>query len=348
MNSAAPVIERHDRFDVVRDDLIEGGTKARYLGALFNDAHELVYASPAQGAAQIALAVVAKSLKKRATIFVAQRADLHPNSAIAKKNGALIKQIEPGYFSVVSARAKAYAEKKKGVKHVRALAPFGLRIPQAQQCIREMCLPIAENYDEVWCAAGSGTLAEALSIAFPFARIFAVSVGHKIQPGEAGRAKVLRYDRDFDRPARVTPPFPCNSTFDAKAWGDDDDSVDWQARAVLECGSRSQVSTGDLFGDAPPAAPVKPAAKSAEEQAREDEAFRAKHRRRFLALRAIAAESDEMCGKCRCGTAAVHGGYDLGFVRCSHMRPIVMRASVSGCAFLPSRFVRVATGTKSD
>lgn len=214
MNTSQAVLQNYGGFTVARDDLLPGGTKSRYLGVLFDGVEQVVYASPAQGAAQIALAAVGQQLGKQAVIFVAERAETHQNTSLAMKYGAIIEQVNPGYLNVVQARARAYVARKAGAR----LAPFGLRIPEAAQCLREVCAQIALDFDEVWCAAGSGTLAEALSQAFPNARIFAVSVGHNIKDGEAGRAKILRYDRPFDRPARVVPPFPCNITYDAKAW----------------------------------------------------------------------------------------------------------------------------------
>ena len=53
--------------------LFTRGTKARFIPLLFNGADEVVYASPAEGGAQTALATVAAQLGKRATIFVAER-----------------------------------------------------------------------------------------------------------------------------------------------------------------------------------------------------------------------------------------------------------------------------------
>ena len=69
-----PRVIEHDDVFVVRDDLFEGGTKARFIPLLFDCADEVVYASPAEGGAQTALATVAAQLGKRATIFVARRA----------------------------------------------------------------------------------------------------------------------------------------------------------------------------------------------------------------------------------------------------------------------------------
>jgi 1-aminocyclopropane-1-carboxylate deaminase/D-cysteine desulfhydrase-like pyridoxal-dependent ACC family enzyme len=216
MNTSAPKIERYGEFYVARDDLLIGGTKSRYLGVLFDKADEVVYASPAQGAAQIALAVVAKTLGKTAKIFVAQRSMLHPNTELARCYGALIEQVSPGYFAVVSARAREYVQRYYSRRSI-LLAPFGLRMPEAVQCLTAACRTI-QNYDEIWCAGGSGTLAAALCKAFPRANVNVVSVGHKIGPGEAGDAAIHIYDRPFDRKARIIPPFPCNLTFDAKAY----------------------------------------------------------------------------------------------------------------------------------
>jgi cysteine synthase len=100
-----PIIREHDGILVVRDDLFLGGTKARFIPALFDGADEVVYASPCQGGAQTALAQVAANLGKRATIFVAKRSQPHPRSLMAKRLGAMVMQVEPGYLNVVQARA---------------------------------------------------------------------------------------------------------------------------------------------------------------------------------------------------------------------------------------------------
>lgn len=63
----APVIIEHEGVLVVRDDLFSGGTKARFLGTMFEGVDEVVYASPAEGGAQVALATVARQLGKHAT-----------------------------------------------------------------------------------------------------------------------------------------------------------------------------------------------------------------------------------------------------------------------------------------
>jgi len=101
----------HEGVLVVRDDLFPGGTKARFLGMLFDGAEEVVYATPAEGGAQVARATVARKLGKLTTLFVARRAKPHPRTLQAAKLGAKIVPVTPGYLSVVQARAREYCTK---------------------------------------------------------------------------------------------------------------------------------------------------------------------------------------------------------------------------------------------
>jgi hypothetical protein len=115
-----PVVTDHFGIRIVRDDLFPGGTKARFAGRLFDGADEVVYASPAEGGAQTALAIIAQQLEKRATIFVAKRQTPHARTLMAKSHGAKVYQVSPGYLSVVQARARAYCAATRA-----RLAPFG-------------------------------------------------------------------------------------------------------------------------------------------------------------------------------------------------------------------------------
>lgn len=71
----SPAVETHGRLTVVQDAATPGGTKQRallrFIGAYPERA--LVYASPASGFAQIALAAACREVGKRALIFVAKR-----------------------------------------------------------------------------------------------------------------------------------------------------------------------------------------------------------------------------------------------------------------------------------
>lgn len=212
-----PIVEEYGGVLVVRDDLFGGGTKARFIPQLFRNTDEVVYASPAQGGAQTALAYVAQQLGKRATIFVAERRVPHPRQFEAKRLGAKVVLVQPGYLAVVQARAREYAEATGAL-----LAPFGMDLPAAIGVISEAARRVPVVPDEVWCSAGSGTLCRSLIAAWPSARHYAVAVGRDIPPEDVTlngvTATLIRYPRPFEAHARVVPPFPSDPHYDAKAW----------------------------------------------------------------------------------------------------------------------------------
>lgn len=197
----------------MRDDLFFGGTKARFLPALFADADEVVYASPAEGGAQTALAAAAQSLGKRATVFIAKRKQPHPRAFMAKRLGAKVMQVRPGYLSVVQARARVYCE-ATGAK----LAPFGVDMPEAIQAISEAARATQVEPDEVWCASGSGVLARALAAAWPDARRHVVQVGRTLSPEDVAGAEIHIHPLAFSDRAKIKPPFPSDPHYDAKGW----------------------------------------------------------------------------------------------------------------------------------
>lgn len=232
----SPILTQHDGVWVVRDDLFKGGTKARFFPQAFEGVDELVYASPPEGGAQTALAHVARDLGKRATIFVAKRMQPHPRSLEAKRLGGKVLQIDPGYMSVVRARARGYCT-ATGAK----LLPFGIDLPAAIECFAAAAGKIEYKPAEVWCAAGSGVLSRALAIAFPDARRHAVQIGRRLTPPEVGWAEIHVHPLRFEQRCRIKPPFPSDAHYDAKAW-----------EMMIEHGASGDVLfwnvTGDLNG----------------------------------------------------------------------------------------------------
>lgn len=206
---AAPVVQPLGSCFVLRDDLLRGGTKRRALPALMGSGDEFVYASPVQGYAQIAVAVTATALGKRATIFCAERRERHANTVEAECAGAKIVQVAPGYLSVVRARAREYCEQTGAL-----MLPFGLDAPAfiGQLALVARALP---EPPEVWCAAGSGVLSRALQLAWTDAAHVAVRVG---AAPDVGRARLLVAPERFECPARVPPPFSSCPNYDAKVW----------------------------------------------------------------------------------------------------------------------------------
>jgi hypothetical protein len=207
----SPVVSIHDGIHVVRDDLFPGGTKARFIGELYSDCEEVVYATPCEGGAQTALATVAARLGKRATLFCAARKNPHPRVAMAQRLGATYHFVAPGYLSVVQARAEDYAD-RAGAK----LAQFG--IPDAVDAIADAALATGLTPDEVWCASGSGTLARGLAKAWPWARRYAVQVGRELTFADVDNAIIVKQPLAFGKPHLGAVPFPADPHYDAKAW----------------------------------------------------------------------------------------------------------------------------------
>lgn len=216
-----PVVQEFNGIHVVRDDLLPGGTKLRYIRPLFDQHDEVVYASSAQGGAQLALAYAARMANagqalatKQAAIFVALRRVAHPRTIEAMEAGAKIVPIEPGHLTVVSARAKHYAA-QRGAFYIE----FGGESPEAIAAIESAARSVRERYgefDEVWSAAGSGVLSRGLQAGFPDAKVFAVTCG--VHHDAIGRARLFEsgvpYGKDENRPA----PFPACPTYERKAW----------------------------------------------------------------------------------------------------------------------------------
>lgn len=211
--SAVPVVRVHDGIHVVRDDLLPGGTKARFIASMFRGHDHLVYASPPEGGAQTALATVAAMIGKSATIFVAQRAKPHPRSVMAKALGATVYQVRPGYLTVVRARARAFCA-ATGATHL----PFGMDVPEAITIIAAAARATGLEPDEVWCASGSGVLARSLAMAWPDARRHVVQVGRTLTSADVAGARIHVYPAPFGGTARSSTPFPSCPHYDAKAW----------------------------------------------------------------------------------------------------------------------------------
>lgn len=209
----APIVKAHDGISVIRDDLFPGGTKARFLPVLFDNADEVVYASPCEGGAQTALAHTAAKLGKQATIFVAKRKQPHNRSLEAKRVGAKVMQVPCGYLNVVQARAREYCKRTGAM-----LAPFGVDLPEAIEKIAAAAKATGLDPDEVWCASGSGVLARSLASAWPNARRHVVQVGRELKPADVAGATIHKAALPFSKAIKGQPPFPSCPHYDAKAW----------------------------------------------------------------------------------------------------------------------------------
>jgi hypothetical protein len=70
--------------------------------------------------------------------------------------------VRPGYLSAVQKRAIDFAKRNGAL-----LAPFGMAMPEAIDTIAHTATRLKVKPEQVWCAAGSGTLARALQQAWP-------------------------------------------------------------------------------------------------------------------------------------------------------------------------------------
>ncbi len=209
-----PEVEIIDGVTVVRDDLTPGGSKTRVFMAVMkgSPASEFVYAGPAFGAAQEALAIAAYRTGKQATVFVARRKEHHQRTVAAYNYGARIVEISPGYLNVVRARAKRYAQERGAV-----MVPFGAAVPEARE-IRAAATRLSLSPKSVWCSGGSGTLASKLREAWPYARINVVQVGRSLTLMENDLLRIHQSPYRYDQKARRGPSFTSDPHYEAKAW----------------------------------------------------------------------------------------------------------------------------------
>jgi len=209
----APVICEDHGYKVVRDDMLEGGTKRRVIQPMIEKSpyQEFVYASPAYGYAQLALAVAARETMKSATIFTARRKHPHPLTLAAKAAGAKVVMVPYGYLSNVQAKARAYGQR------VGALCvPFGVDTQESVKAIAAEALRLdIQEPAEVWCVSGSGTLTRGLQEAWPHAEHHAVAIGANPDTGKAVRHIA---PEKFEQNAKSRPPWPSSPNYDAKLW----------------------------------------------------------------------------------------------------------------------------------
>lgn len=216
---ADPIIETHGGILVVRDDLLPGGSKQRFLPLLAGDAAEVVYGGPFCGGAAYALSVWAARESRKATLFYAKRSSFHWRQREAFRLGATIYQVPAGRINVVQARARAYA-----ADHGALMLPLGLDVPAASEPFIAAMHGVRDRVgaiDEVWCCCGSGMLTRCLGTAFPDASVIGVMVGLKSRSGKQampGNVRLIDSGYEFADECRDTAPFDSCGNYDRKAW----------------------------------------------------------------------------------------------------------------------------------
>lgn len=196
---------------VVRDDLIPGGTKQRVVRKLVKAGQEYVFPATAYGYAQVALAYACEEKGARCTLFIAERKRaLHPLTQQAVDHGAELHMVKGGVTNIVIAAAKRY-----GAETGATVFPLGFGTPEFIRGFADLARSLNLAPEQVWCAAGSGSLCRALQIAWPSADFRAVQYGMHT---DAYRAKVYIAPEKYDMDAEAPPPFPSCTYSDAKVW----------------------------------------------------------------------------------------------------------------------------------
>ena len=221
-----PVVTEHDGYFVVRDDLLDVGSKARAGDFLIGhskenkDVEEWVYgSSPATGYAQISLPYICNRYGKKAILFMAARSmeRLHEYQKRGLDLGGIYHWIPDGMMAVTQKRAKDYVAENP---EKRRLLPMGLEHPTSIGCLIKVARSLPIKPREIWSVGSSGTLSRSLQYAFPDAVVHVVSTGHTMSDREIGRAIFHKSPYKFDKPVKKedAPPFPSAPTYDAKVW----------------------------------------------------------------------------------------------------------------------------------
>ena len=241
--------------NVIRDDILEAGTKQRALGIMIkkSTAGSFVYAGPSEGYAQIALAYVCKLLGRKCIVVLpeSKKGTLNQLTKIAKSHGAEIIQVpkrnnKPPTLKVVQNYATNMV-----IKHNKTvsknnekmeLLPFGLH---SELFISELTKRLKQSIPaellknppkRLWTVAGSATLLASYARIWPKTKFMVVQVGKKIWSDQLGATKakgdgeweftgpkafeseLFIAPEKFYQTAKEQPPYPTVRTYDAKLW----------------------------------------------------------------------------------------------------------------------------------
>lgn len=236
---------KHARICIVREDVLEGGTKQRaaapYLAhKIKNGARNFVYASPFAGFAQVALAQAARACGAKLQLFCealpasfsngSTRSELrsHEFTKLAESFGANVR-----LFPTLDL-AKAAASEFERMNEEYLQVPLGLDDPVFRTLMRTSLsaewnwLKSTSNLPvrNLWVSFGSGTLAGILAeIVGPSTKVIAVDVG-VLEKNDKRISRIrnlsnveyVRLEMPFAAKAGSLPPCPSNLHYDAKLW----------------------------------------------------------------------------------------------------------------------------------
>jgi hypothetical protein len=219
---------------VAREDLLPGGTKQRATRGFLQDAitdgaTSFVYASPAPGFAQVALAYTCQRLAVECVLFCEQLGgEYHEFSLLAQSYGTTIHPCAT--LDVAEKEAQAYRDRTVGARKV----PLGLADPvylsHLRECLAREWVHLTQDLGfeprRIWLPVGSATLSTTFSDVLP-GHVSLLCVDVRILRSDdrrlrelAGRPRVTIYrtGEQFHQPCADEPSIPSNTHYDAKLW----------------------------------------------------------------------------------------------------------------------------------
>ena len=213
-------LEKHNGFNVVRDDYLDYGSKCRFIDYMVKNSKEKEFvfgASNKVGWGAISLSAVCARYGKKAVFFMAHRKEPTEHQQAVIDLGGKIEWVQSGMLNVTQARAREYAQEKP---NERRLLPIGLEDDTVIASIIKVARALPIKTKEIWTVASSGTLSRGLQLAFPDAKVFAVQTGHSLSKEQQGRATLIKSPYAYDKPVKPedAPPYPSEPYYDAKLW----------------------------------------------------------------------------------------------------------------------------------
>lgn len=206
-------IQKIQRFNILRDDLIEGGTKRRVLDKILPNIseREIIYPSHPFGYGQYALALSCAHNNKECTIFnpyCKQKPD------VLRKTEKIANSVKYVGVADQAALVDIVAHYAKG--RDAFIMPIGFRLQYFSKVLFELTKSISFEPAEIWSIAGTGTIAGVIRKRWPKAKLNVVTLGfsHTVVSAD----NVYLAPEKPEEPAVIQPPYPSCPEYDAKIW----------------------------------------------------------------------------------------------------------------------------------
>ena len=213
------IIESHDGINVLRDDLLTGGSKTRYIHKILDKNKKgYVYASPVYGAFQIALAHYCKENNKKCVIFCAGRNERHKNTIEVLDTGANLQEItNGGFLRNVQIKAKNFVEANPEYQYIEFGTNSETSINEISKITKKIIKKLGKEPDEIYCAVGSGTLLTGILKGTTTSKITGVIVGKPFELSDK-RVRLITYPKKFEVESKFNCPFKSSPNYDLKAY----------------------------------------------------------------------------------------------------------------------------------